>query len=262
VCRDLCAKFYVLGRQPSQWKELKGANDVEKQITEDELKKCDGQEGRPAWVAFRGNVYDVSASQRWSGGIHMKRHQVGRDLTSEFAAAPHDESVFQHLPLVGRLAVVEEKRSNPLLEAYLDLHPHPVSVHFPIALTLASAAFLILYLVTDIDSLVDGAYYALLGGAVIAPVTMLTGVVSWWYNHGHKLTPTFKGKAGLSVALVVTGVTTIVLWSLNRDALLERETVGWIYLALVIVMSVLVLLLGKLGGTLVFPPRKKATRQR
>ena len=116
---------------------------------------------------------------------------------------------------------------------YLDLHPHPVSVHFPIALTLASAAFLILHLVTGIESLVDGAYYALLGGAVVSPVTMLTGAVSWWFNYGHKLKSTFKGKAGLSVALFVTGVVTVVLWALNRDALLERETVGWIYFALV-----------------------------
>ncbi len=236
-------------------------SDTDRQITEDELKKCDGQEGRPGWVAFRGKVYDVSSSQRWPGGTHMKRHQGGRDLTSEFAAAPHDEKVFQRFPIVGTLVAAEQRMSNPLVEAYLDLHPHPVSVHFPIALTLASAAFLVLHLVTGIESLVDAAYYALLAGAVITPITILTGAVSWWLNHGHKLTSTFKGKAGLSVALVVTGVTTIVLWSLNRNALLERETIGWIYFALVIFMSGLVLSLGKLGGTLVFPPRKPS-RQR
>jgi predicted heme/steroid binding protein/uncharacterized membrane protein len=237
-------------------------SDSERQITEDELRKCDGQEGRPAWVAFRGKVYDVSASQRWPGGTHMKRHQVGRDLTREFAAAPHDESVFQRLPLVGTLVAAEQRRSNPLVEAYLDLHPHPVAVHFPIALTLVSAAFLILYLVTGIESLVDAAYYALLAGIIVSPVTMLTGVVSWWYNYGHKLKPTFNGKAGLSVALFVAGVVTVGLWAVNRDAFLERETVGWICFALVIVMSGLVLSLGKLGGTLVFPPREKPAPKR
>lgn len=240
----------------------KGVSDIEKQITEEELKRCDGQEGRPSWVAFRGKVYDVSASRLWSGGMHMKRHQVGKDLTSEFAAAPHDESVLQRLPLVGKLVAAEQKEMPRLLSLYLDLHPHPVSVHFPIALTLASAAFMLLYLVTGIESLVDGAYYALLAGAIVSPVAILTGAVSWWYNHGRKLTSTFKGKASLSVALFVTGVVTLVLWALNRDALLERETVGWIYLALVIVMSGLVLSLGKLGGTLVFPPMKKPSHQR
>lgn len=235
---------------------------MEKQIREDELKRCDGQDGRPAYIGFRGVVYDVSGSDLWSGGMHQLRHQAGRDLTSDFAAAPHDESVFQRLPLVGKLVVAEQKEAPAVLSLYLDLHPHPVSVHFPIALTLASAAFLVVYLMTGIESLVDGAYYALLAGAIISPIAILTGTVSWWLNHGHKLTSTFKRKGSLSAALFVTGVITIVLWASNRDALLERETVGWIYLALVLVMSGLVLSLGKLGGTLVFPPRKRASRRR
>jgi predicted heme/steroid binding protein/uncharacterized membrane protein len=237
-------------------------SDIERQITEDELRKCDGQEGRPAWVAYRGKVYDVSTSERWPGALHMKRHQAGRDLTGEFAAAPHDESVLQRMPVVGKLVATEQARPNPLLDIYLDLHLHPVSVHFPIALTLASAAFLILYLLTGIESLVDAAYYALLGGAVVAPVTMLTGAVSWWFNYGHKLKSPFQGKAGLSMALAVVAVATAVLWALNRDALLEREAVGWVCLALVLVMCGLVLLLGKLGGALVFPPRRKAGQRR
>ena len=230
-------------------------------MTEDELKKCDGQEGRPAYIAFRGRVYDVSGSDLWSGGMHQLRHQAGKDLTADFAAAPHDESVFQRLPSVGKLVVAEQKEAPALLSLYLDLHPHPVSVHFPIALTLASAAFLILHLVTGIDSLVDAAYYALLGGAVVAPFTMLTGVVSWWFNYGHKLKSPFQGKAGLSLALAVVAVATVVLWALNRDALLERESLGWVYFALVMVMCGLVLSLGKLGGAMVFPPRKKADQK-
>ena len=192
----------------------------------------------------------------------MKRHQGGRDLTSEFAAAPHDEKVFQRFPIVGTLVAAEQRRSNQLVEAYLDLHPHPVFVHFPIALTLASAAFLVLHLVTSIDSLVDAAYYALLAGAVISPVAMLTGAVSWWFNYGHKLKSPFQGKAGLSMALAAAAVATVVLWALNRDARLEREAVGWVYFVLVIVMSVLVLSLGKLGGALVFPPRNKPGQKR
>jgi predicted heme/steroid binding protein/uncharacterized membrane protein len=249
-------------RLASLQKGIGAVSHSEKHITEDELKRCDGQDGRPAYVAYRGQVYDVSASRLWPGGRHMQRHLVGRDLTSDFGAAPHDESVFQRLPSVGKLVAAERKEPPRLLSLYLDLHPHPVSVHFPIALTLACAAFLVLYLVTGIRSLVDAAYYTLLGGIIISPITMLTGAVSWWYNHGHRLTSTFKGKAGLSVALFVIGVIAIVLWASNRDALFERETVGWIYFTLVMVMSGLVLSLGKLGGALVFPPRKKPGQKR
>ncbi len=230
---------------------------MDRQITEDELASCDGQEGRPAWVAYRGQVYDVSASRLWPAGVHMKRHQVGRDLTAELAAAPHDETILRRLPVVGRLASAEQKELPRLLQMYLDLHPHPVSVHFPIALTVASAAFLVIHLISGIDSLVDGAYFALLGAAAMAPLSAVTGVVSWWYNYRHRLTGTFTGKAGLSVGLVVVGVVTAVLWSFNRDALLDREPVGWVYLALVLAMSGMALSLGKLGGSLLFPPRRK-----
>lgn len=230
---------------------------MERQITEDELKRCDGQDGRPAYVAFRGRVYDVSGSHLWAGGTHQLRHEAGKDLTAEFAAAPHDESVLQRIPSVGRLIAEERKEKHSLLRFYFELHPHPVSIHFPIALMLTSAGFLVAYLATGIDGLVDSAFYALMAGVIMSPVAILSGATSWWYNHGHKLTSIFRFKASLSAALFAAELATVILWALNRQALSERETIGWVYMALVMVMSALVLSLGKLGGMLVFPPRKK-----
>ena len=116
---------------------------MERQITEDELRRCDGQDGRPAYVAFRGRVYDGSGSHLWAGGAHQLRHEAGKDLTADFAAAPHDEGVLQRIPSVGKLIAAERKEKHSLLRFYFELHPHPVSIHFPIALTLTSAGFLV-----------------------------------------------------------------------------------------------------------------------
>ena len=167
---------------------------MEKQITEEELSRCDGRDGRPAYVAFQGKVYDVSGSRLWSEGVHQHRHQAGKDLTAEISAAPHGESVFQRISPIGTLVAPGQKAMHPLLRLYLDLHPHPVSVHFPIALTLASAGFLICHLATGIMGLVDVAYYTLLAAAVMSPVAVLAGVSSWWYNYQHKLTVHTKAK--------------------------------------------------------------------
>ena len=52
-----------------------------KRYTRTELARCDGKEGRPAWVAYRGRVYDVSGSFLWKGGRHMATHEAGRDLS-------------------------------------------------------------------------------------------------------------------------------------------------------------------------------------
>jgi predicted heme/steroid binding protein/uncharacterized membrane protein len=230
---------------------------VEKEITEDELQNHDGQDGLPAYVAFRGKVYDVSDSKLWPGGIHQRRHHAGKDLTDDFATAPHDESVLQSVTRVGTLIEAESKEMHPLLSFYLDLHPHPIAVHFPIALTLVATGFLVLYLLTGIEGLVDSAYYTLLTGVIISPITILTGASSWWYNYRHKLTWIFKWKASLAITLFVLEIVTIILWAMNRNALFDREAIGWLYFALVIVMAGLVVALGKLGGELVFPSKKR-----
>ena len=74
-----------------------------KEITEQELAACDGQNRRPAWVAFKGNVYDVSDSFLWQNGKHQVLHQAGRDLTAEMKDAPHGEEMLRIFSIVGKL---------------------------------------------------------------------------------------------------------------------------------------------------------------
>lgn len=61
-----------------------------KEFTTGELSEFDGKEGRPAYVAYQGVVYDVGDSPMWGGGDHEGMHAAGRDLTAEHDDAPHD----------------------------------------------------------------------------------------------------------------------------------------------------------------------------
>lgn len=79
------------------------AKPAANRISLEQLSHCDGKEGRPAYVAYRGFVFDVSHSSLWKEGNHQSRHQAGRDLTEEFAAAPHGTLVLARVPIVGRL---------------------------------------------------------------------------------------------------------------------------------------------------------------
>ncbi len=73
-----------------------------KDFTKEELAGYDGRNGQPAYVAFKGTVYDVSESAMWGDGDHEGMHQAGADLTGEHDDAPHDVYVTD-FPEVGRL---------------------------------------------------------------------------------------------------------------------------------------------------------------
>jgi len=75
-------------------------------FTERELSQFDGTRGRPAYIAYEGVVYDVSASPLWRGGLHQDLHYAGTDLTRTLRKAPHTIEVFTHATVkrVGRLS--------------------------------------------------------------------------------------------------------------------------------------------------------------
>lgn len=73
-----------------------------KKITLEELKNYDGVSG-PAYVAYKGKVYDVSDSPLWIDGLHGDEHEAGKDLTQEMADAPHGDDMLDGYPVVGEL---------------------------------------------------------------------------------------------------------------------------------------------------------------
>ena len=72
-------------------------------MTTAELAKHDGRDGRPAYIAVNGTIYDVTESPRWQNGLHPPDHQAGQDLTEELATAPHVRAVVERFPVVGTL---------------------------------------------------------------------------------------------------------------------------------------------------------------
>jgi predicted heme/steroid binding protein len=71
-------------------------------ITRNELKKYDGTNGKPVYIAYMGKVYNLSPVDEWEMGEHFG-HLAGRDLTEELEDAPHDEEVFEGKEIVGEL---------------------------------------------------------------------------------------------------------------------------------------------------------------
>jgi predicted heme/steroid binding protein len=89
--------------------------DSVKMFTPEELAKCNGQNGNPAYVAVDGIVYDVTNVKAWAGGKH---HGVtpGADVTTIIKKkSPHGTKVLKNLKTVGKLAIpaVETKPATP-----------------------------------------------------------------------------------------------------------------------------------------------------
>ena len=75
----------------------------EKQFTIEELKEYNGKNGKPAYIAYKGKVYDVTDDYLWTDGEHQGEHSAGTDLTEKMPLAPHMEDVLDRVKLIGTL---------------------------------------------------------------------------------------------------------------------------------------------------------------
>lgn len=93
--------FILAGCSSSNNTGEKGEDIV---LTLEELAQYDGKEGRKAYVAVDGIIYDMTDSAPWSQGMH-NGFQAGRDLTEAIKnVSPHGVSKLSNVPRVGRLA--------------------------------------------------------------------------------------------------------------------------------------------------------------
>jgi predicted heme/steroid binding protein/uncharacterized membrane protein len=232
-------------------------------FTLDELAGCDGKDGRPAYVAHKGRVLDVSASKLWKSGRHMNRHDAGLDLTADLAQAPHQEDVLARCPQVGVVAGacaaarggVRDQELPWLLRKspFLRRHPHPMTVHFPLAFGLGAAAFLGLFLVFGGALCEHGALAMLLAGAVTTPLAILTGLATWKYNYGASLILPVLVKLCLSPVVMAQFLVASAWWLMDPAVLTaggpSREIFSWVVFSLVPTIGVV----GWFGATLTFP---------
>lgn len=121
--------FYI---GPRLKKKSKAAGEdsrhsTDQDLTPDEISRFDGKEGRPAYVAYKGLVYDVSGSRLWKDGAHARKHLAGFDHTNVLKNAPHGEEKIMSMPVAGKLSETDGKTSRPLAErvfyklAYMNL---------------------------------------------------------------------------------------------------------------------------------------------
>ena len=131
---------------------------------------------------------------------------------------------------------------------------HPVIVHFPIALFIASAVFEILAVWRKQPVLASVAYFNLLGAAISIPFTIATGLAAWQFQLEGA---TLKGNLRLHLVFAITtaAIVLTLFWKRNRLRT-NGESPRAGYFAVMAAGLLAITLTGHLGGILsgVEPP--------
>ena len=125
---------------------------------------------------------------------------------------------------------------------------HPVIVHFPIALFIASAVFDILAIWRKQPVFGAVAYFNLLGAALTIPLAIATGLGAWrWQLEGVKL----KGNLQLHLICALTTGAIIFLLCWRRSRLRAKgDSPGAGYFAVMALGLMMITLTGHIGGIL------------
>ncbi|WP_250857587.1 cytochrome b5 domain-containing protein [Oceanirhabdus seepicola] len=75
---------------------------VEREFTREELKQYNGENGKPAYTAVNGVVYDVTYEPQWGGGTHFGVI-TGADVTAEFNQCHGGEKILEKMKVIGKL---------------------------------------------------------------------------------------------------------------------------------------------------------------
>ena len=231
-----------------------------KEFDSESLSTFNGKDGQPCYFAHGGRVIDVSGSRLWKTGVHMKRHQAGRDLTLDIKAAPHGPDVLDRYPHVGTFAEETKRHDLPapletMLERlpFLRRHPHPMAVHFPMAFSIAPALFYSLYLITMVKSFETTALHCLGASILFLLPAVITGFLTWRIKKKKKTMRAVRIKIRASFILLAVALGSFLLRLQSPKGFAAASWEGVIYFLLLLALVPIVAVIGWHGGSLTFP---------
>src|SRR5213592_1850836 len=125
---------------------------------------------------------------------------------------------------------------------------HPVIIHFPIALFIASAVFEVMAVWRKKSVFATVAYFNLVGAAITVPLAIATGLGAWqWQLEG----ATLKGNLRLHLICALTSAALIVILCWKRSRIRAKgESPRASYFVIMALGVMMIALTGHLGGIL------------
>jgi predicted heme/steroid binding protein/uncharacterized membrane protein len=230
------------------------------QFSEEELREYNGRDGMPAYIAYKGQVYDVTLSEFWKEGSHFKKHFAGGDLSAEMANAPHSDEVFANYPCVGQFItpcpITPETKKERYRLWYAKYHPHPAAVHFPIALHYFSAFADILFLANPSREYDVAVFLSFLIATVMGFLALLTGIFSWWINYDFSTSKPFVIKLIGALFTLIIGLIPLVQKLQNPDVAFSTGADGITYHGVIFITVISITIVGYYGGKITWGAKK------
>jgi len=192
--------------------------------------KCRDKVARPIWALVNEKVYDLSSSNLWADGRYMDRYQAEEeDLADNFEITPHEDDLLERFALMGELesrkSEIESSRSyqHYFQDLYRKLHPHPMMIHFPIALFLFAAFMHFLFWITKDPAFQFSAFAALCVGTIGAFPATVAGICSWILNYERIKNFRFMCKLiGSGLLLLISLIAVGMGLFISKDSLLYQ----------------------------------------
>lgn len=257
-------------------------------MTKEQLKEFNGKDGKPAYIGYKGKVYDISKSDFWPGGEHMGRFKAGEDLTDSIDMSPHGEkNIFRYeavdtledgtaqetntetvVPNSENLLSDMDKKMIAKRQWYKKNHPHPKIIHFPIGM-LGLAFFL--QILSIILYLIDYTVYKVPAAPFISSFSVLTtifavlftlpaiasGALSFYINYNGFANSILKKKIAGSIILLIVSVIAAFVGYRELVSVMRYNPVFSFYTVLSLVNFVIVTFIASNGGKITWPQDKK-----
>ncbi|UCZ57441.1 hypothetical protein LGV61_03960 [Desulfurispirillum indicum] len=209
-------------------------------MEQQKLQEYDGKDGKPAYVAYDGKIYDVSTSRMWKNGVHARVHKAGEDLTEAMKNAPHGAEVLKRFtevdsPEGAPPASTVSGSADPLAQWqqwYRKYHPHPMLIHFPIGLLNFAILMQLLFLVTGQPTFETTAFHAMAVMVLSIIPTSAAGWFSWKINYNSAWNSIFAVKIICTAILFILATLVVFLRLSVPDIALNRDGLFWIYMLL------------------------------
>lgn len=141
-----------------------------------------------------------------------------------------------------------ESRKERYRKWYATYHPHPVTVHFPIALHYFSAFVDVLFLADPSGGYETAVFLSFLIATVMGFLTLFTGLFSWWVNYNLVRSKVFMIKLVGALFTLLVGFIPITQRLLDADVAYSSGMDGVVYHGIIFLTVMTVSIVGYYGG--------------